>query len=241
MKGALQLVFPPQCMGCGDSVISDGALCPVCWRDTQFITGTACDRCGVPLPSTGAPEENLALSCDDCLSYARPWQQGRAALGYHGTGKRLVMMLKHGDRLDMAPNLGDWLAEAAAPLVAEGMLVVPVPLHLRRLAKRKYNQAALLAERVARQHQLRHVPTLLARSRHAPPQDRRNFSERFANQAGTFTVPARHRALLRGRPILLIDDVMASGATLSAAAECLRAHESGPVSVAVLARALKDA
>lgn len=244
MKGTLHLVFPPQCMGCGETISSDGALCPNCWRETDFISGLACTACGCPLPGE-APDPARAsqpdpVYCDDCLRQPRPWVGGRAAVVYSGVGRNLCLMLKHGDRLDLAPHLGDWLARAAAPLIVPGMIVTAVPIHLRRLFKRKYNQASQLSARVARAHALPHHPDLLKRSRYSPPQDRRDATARFANQADSITLPSRHLALLKDRPVLVIDDVMSSGATLTAVTDCLIAAGAGPISVAVLARAVKD-
>lgn len=239
MKGALRLVYPPQCLGCGAAVAEEGGLCGPCWREAAFITGAACHRCGVPLPGDGAGAA-AGLVCDDCAVIARPWDKAAAALVYAGTGRTLALALKHGDRPDLAPPLGRWLAAAAAPLVAPCMVVVPVPVHPRRLLKRRYNQAALLAAQVARAHGLTHRPAALRRLRHTPMQDHRGVADRFENQRGAIAVAPAEAARLAGRPVLLVDDVMASGATAAAAAEALAQAGAGPVSVAVLARAVKD-
>lgn len=255
MKAAASAVFPPQCAGCGAGVAADGALCPACWADAEFIGGLVCTACGVPLPGeetdgaglgggaggwgAGGGNEHGEALCDDCLATPRPWRRGRAALVYAGTGRRLTLALKHGDRVDLAPVLGRWLATAAAPLVVPGMLVVPVPIHPRRLFKRKYNQAALLGAQVARAHRLPLLPGALIRVRHTPMQDHGSVADRFANVDGALAVPAAMRARIRDRPLLLVDDVMASGATLAAAAGVLSQAGGGPVSVAVLARAVK--
>lgn len=246
LKAALAAVFPPQCMGCGAAVAEDGALCPACWRETEFIGRAACVLCGAPVPGdTGAgaaregrPEDDIP--CDECLARPRPWARGAAAVVYRGTGRRLTLALKHADRPHLARPLGSWLARAAAPLLAPGMVVVPVPLHPRRLLTRRYNQAALLAAQVARMHGLPLRPVTLARRRHTPMQDHRGVLDRFANVEGALAVPAARAADVRDRPVLLVDDVMASGATLSAAALALGEAGAGPVSVAVLARAVKD-
>lgn len=245
MKGALRLVYPPQCLSCGAPVGEEGALCPDCWREAEFIQGSCCSRCGVPLPGDGlaaddADEAAGLLVCDECLRVQRPWVRGRAALVYRGTGRKLVLMLKHGDRLDLVPALGDWTARAALPLVRPDMIVVPVPVHLRRLLKRKYNQAELLAQHIARAHDLVHEPRLLRRIRHTPMQDHGSVGDRFANLDGALVVAPQMAARVEGRAVLLVDDVMTSGATLAAAAEALRAAGSGPISVVVLARAAKD-
>lgn len=161
MKGALRLLYPPQCVSCGAPVAGGGddpgQLCPDCFPDTRFITGAACGRCGVPLPDDGTGADDPTLTCDDCLTMARPWQAGRAAMVYSGIGRKLVLALKHGDRPDLAPALAAWLARAAAPLVRPDTIVAPVPLHLRRLLKRRYNQAALISGRVARTRMGRHI------------------------------------------------------------------------------------
>ena len=244
MKAALQMVYPPQCLGCGASVagLEGGgvALCPDCWRETRFITGAACGRCGVPLPDDGTGIADAGLICDDCLQIDRPWRHGRAAVVYAGTGRRLALALKHHDRPDMAPHLAGWLAQAAAPLIRPDMVVAPVPLHLFRLMRRRYNQAALLSAPLARAWRLPHMPDLLIRTRHTPAQGFGDRDSRFANQEGAMSVNPRRLAAIEGRAVLLIDDVMASGATLAQAAGVLLDAGAGPISVAVLARAVKD-
>lgn len=245
VKGALRMIFPPQCLGCAASVTAagdgTGSLCPGCWAETRFITGACCGRCGAPLPDDGHGQStDEALTCDDCLAIARPWDSGRAALVYSGTGRQLVLMLKHGDRPDLAPTLAAWLARAAQPLISPDMIVAPVPLHLRRLLKRKYNQATLISTRLARSHGLEHRDDLLIRRTHTQMQDHRGVSDRFENLRGSMTVSAKRAQGIQGRPILLVDDVMTSGATLSVATQALLAAGSGPVFVTVLARAVKD-
>lgn len=243
MKGALRLVYPPQCICCGEPVAEEGGLCASCWREAEFIQGACCSRCGVPLPGDGLDEDQGdagLMVCDECLQVQRPWLRGRAALTYRGTGRKLALMLKHGDRLDIAPTLGDWVARAATPLVRRDMIVAPVPVHLRRRMARKYNQAEILAQRVASVHGLAHAPLLMRRLRHTPMQDHGSVSDRFANLADAIEVNPRMVARVQGRAVLLVDDVMASGATLAATAQALRACGAGPISVVVLARAVKD-
>lgn len=238
MKAALQLIYPPQCLACGMSVANDGSLCPTCWRDCEFVSGCCCHLCGVPLP--GIADAAELLTCDDCLTTARPWVSARAALVYRGVGRNLAMALKHGDRPDLAKPLGTWLAQAAAGIVVRDMAVVPVPIHPLRLMSRKYNQAALLSAQLARWHDIEHIADALRRERQTDSQGRKNLAARVENLRGAMSVhPARKRRI-SGRPVLLVDDVMASGATLSAAATALEMAGCGPVSVAVLARAVKD-
>lgn len=237
MQGALRLLYPPQCISCSAPVQSDFGLCADCWRDTPFIAGLVCDQCGIPLPGQDSDEH---VRCDDCMTIARPWDRGRAAILYQGNGRSLVLALKHGDRMDLARPAADWMVKAARPILQPTMLVVPVPLHWMRLFRRRYNQAALLSRNIARSAGLEHCPDALQRRRSTGNQDGKTRDARFANLVGAFTVPKAREARVRDRDILLVDDVMTSGATFAAATEALFAAGARSVSVLGLARVAKD-
>lgn len=237
MQAALHLLYPPQCISCGEAVTSDFGLCADCWRATPFISGLVCDQCGTPLPG---PDRTERVLCDDCMTIARPWERGRSALLYGDNARSLVLALKHGDRMDLARPAGAWMAKAAQPILKPGMLVVPVPLHWFRLFRRKYNQAALLSKAVARLAGLAQCPDALIRRRPTGTQDGKTRDGRFANLIGAFLVPPRREAAIRDRDILLVDDVMTSGATFAAATEALVAAGAASVSVLSLARVAKD-
>ena len=236
MQAALHLLYPPQCISCGVAVISDFGLCAECWRATPFISGLVCDQCGTPLQGTSGER----LRCDDCLTIARPWERGRAALMYGDNARSLVLALKHGDRMDLARPAGSWMVKVAQPILKPGMLVVPVPLHWTRLLRRKYNQAALLSKAVARQASLAHCPDALSRRRPTGTQDGKTRDGRFANLVGAFVVSPRREAITQERDILLVDDVMTSGATFAAATDALFAAGARSVQVLSLARVAKD-
>ncbi|MEI6099141.1 MAG: ComF family protein [Alphaproteobacteria bacterium] len=237
MQALLHLVYPPQCLICDARVTTDFGLCATCWRDTPFITGLTCTKCGLPLPGQDDAEHVL---CDDCLLIARPWGQGRAALLYGDTARKLVLALKHGDRIDLARPAAQWMKRAAEPILKPDMVVAPVPLHWRRLLKRRYNQAALLSAGVARLAGLNHCPDLLQRRHSTGDQDGRTRDGRFANMADALTVHPKRYHLVEGRHILLVDDVMTSGATLASAAEACLAIGATGISVVVMARVAKD-
>lgn len=238
LQAALHLLYPPRCVACAAPVGSDFGLCPTCWRDTPFAAGLVCDLCGVTLPGE---DPGHAVHCDDCLTLARPWDRGRAAMIYRDGARSLVLKLKHADRTDLARPMADWLHRAAAPILTTGMLVVPIPLHWWRMFRRRYNQSALLGARLARRAGLEHCPDLLQRIRATGTQDGRGREGRYANMQGALRVHPRRRALAQGRDILLVDDVMTSGATLTAATEVLLAAGAARVHVAVMARVAKDA
>lgn len=240
IRSGLRLIYPPHCMTCNALVEDEGALCGTCWAETPFVSGLVCDKCGVPLPGE-ADEDGERLLCDDCMSTARPWARGRAALVYQGNARKVVLALKHGDRTDLAQSAGKWLARAAEPLITPETLIVPVPLHRLRLLRRRYNQSALLAQALAQETGCDICNDLLIRPRRTEPLDGKSKSERFETLAGGITLNSRYKGLFKGRHVLLVDDVMTSGATLAAATEALLASEVREVSTVTLTRVAKDA
>ncbi len=227
----LDAIYPPRCLACTVATDQPHGLCPACWRDTHFIVGTTCTRCGVPLIGGGGADD----VCESCQRHPPAWDRGAAAVIYAGAGRRVVLSLKHGDRLDMVGPLAGWMAAAGREVLAEADLIAPVPLHWRRLVKRRYNQSAELARRLARLSGRPAVPDLLLRRRATAPQHGPRES-RSANQAGAFALNPRHAGALAGRTVLMIDDVLTSGATLSACADTLRAGGAARVNVLALAR-----
>jgi ComF family protein len=232
----LELLYPPTCVVCREPVASDFGLCGGCLRDTPFLSGALCAQCGVPLP--GEAEEGDR--CDDCLALARPWSRGVAVLSYERFGRKLVLQLKHGDRTDLARPAGKWLANAIRPLCTEKTLCVPVPLNRWRLFRRRYNQSALLAKATASELDIEFCADALIRKRPTSSQDRKSREERFANVRGAISANPACRKSLKGRPIVLVDDVMTSGATLAASADAVLDAGADRVDVAVLARVCVD-
>ncbi|HHX89023.1 MAG TPA: ComF family protein [Paracoccus sp.] len=229
----LRVVFPPQCLTCDATVGEDGALCASCWGDTPFVAGLVCDKCGIPLPGQ---DEGVTVLCDDCHHIARPWGRGRAVLMYGDKARRIVLGIKYYDRHDTIGPAGRWLARAAAPMLRADTLVAPVPLHRWRLFRRRYNQSAQLSAALARASGTDHCPDLLIRPRHTGSQDGRSRTARFENLAGAIIAHPRRAALMAGRHVLLVDDVLTSGATLAAATGACFAEGADAVDVVVLAR-----
>ena len=201
----------------------------------HFIGGAVCDQCSVPL--MGADRPGHFAQCDTCMRTPMPWNRGRAAMMYKDQARKLVLALKHGDRHDIFKPAGTWLAQAAKPLdLPKQTLVVPVPLHWARLARRRYNQAAMLAQAFAREAHLNVCPDVLLRPQPTGSLDGRSRYQRFEVMADAISVHPRRRHRIIGRPIVILDDVMTSGATLSAATEACLAAGAGQVDVLVLAR-----
>jgi ComF family protein len=232
----LDLLLPPRCLGCGEPVDRQGGLCAGCWARLRFLHPPWCDRCGWPLPQDG-PGPQL---CPACLDRPPPWERGRAALAYDEASRGLVLRFKHAGRSEGAVTFARWLATAGGELLAEADLLVPVPLHRWRLLHRGYNQAALLARHLARLSGVPWSPAALRRRRATASQQGLGAAARRANVTSTaFAVPAGRRAAIAGRRVVLIDDVLTTGATLGACARVLQEAGCTRVDVLVLARVVK--
>ncbi|MGK7866255.1 ComF family protein [Falsiroseomonas sp. E2-1-a20] len=231
--GLLDALLPPHCLTCEAAVERQGTQCGDCFRQLARLTAPFCARCGVPFLHAG--QAGPGGLCPSCLARPPAYGMARAALRYDAGAQRLILPFKHGDRTDLAAPLAEKMAQAGAALLAGCDLIVPVPLHWRRLLSRRYNQAALLAQRLARLAGRPCIPDLLRRSRPTPPLGDLGAAQRAALLAGAFRLTARGARRVAGRRVLLVDDVMTSGATAEACARALLA--AGAASVDVLAAA----
>lgn len=235
------LLFPPQCAACGaetGETGGTGALCPACFAECRFLTGPACRSCARPEPRLSAPDPDYI--CDACQALPPAWDRGVAVARYGGPIRTLLLRLKRADRLDTVPMLGAWAYRVARPLLADADLIVPVPLHWTRRLSRRFNQSAEIARalRATAQEAGGPVPSLdpgaLRRIRCTPSQSG-SFAERRANLDGA--IVARPGLDLSGKRVLLIDDVLTSGATLDVAARALRKAGAEGVDACVIALA----
>ena len=198
-----------------------------------------CGACGLPFTfDPGLADEVL---CGACARDRPPYDRARAVMAYGDFSRKLILAFKHGDRTDTAPGLGRWLAASGGDLIADAEVIAPVPLHWSRLFARRYNQAALLAIEVGRLSEVAVAPDLLVRRKRTPPQGRMSRAARRRNVRGAFKVHPNRRKDLDGRRVLLIDDVMTTGATASACAKTLLRGGAKAVDVLTLARVVRAA
>lgn len=234
VRWLVDLVLPPRCLGCGTEVDAQGAFCPSCWGTLRFLgQNEGCFRCGVPFEEAAGE----GMECGACLLHPPAFSKARSAFVYDGAIRSATLAMKHRDRPEHARTLARHIGRVAAELWREGEAVfVPVPLHRWRLWGRGFNQAALLAETLAREAARTCVRDALVRTRRTRPQQGLSRTERQKNLRGALGVAPHRASLLKGRPVVLVDDVLTTGATADCAADALLSAGALDVRVVTLAR-----
>src|SRR5581483_2895298 len=214
---ALDVALPPLCPACRDPVGDSAGLCASCWSKLSPIERPFCERLGIPFVHDPGPGILSMQAIADPPSY----RKARAAVRYDDVARALVHALKYGDRLDLAPTMGRWMARAGRELLADADALVPVPLHWRRLWTRRFNQSALLAKAIAQETGIAVSDLALKRVKPTAQQVGLTQAERALNVQGAFRVPPECKSDVAGRNLVLIDDVLTSGATSDACARAL--------------------
>lgn len=229
-------LFPPICFGCGRRVAQTGTLCPQCWAEMPFLTKPYCPVMGLPFrfdPGDG-------FLSGEAMADPPPFAAARAAMLHRGLAQKMVSGLKYSGRAEFAPIMAQWMAQAAADLLAECDYIVPLPLHRRRFFSRGYNQAAELGRHLAKLTGKGFAPQILARKKYTIPQVGLSARARSRNVRGVFAVKPGERAALKGKIVALVDDVYTTGATAKAAARVLRRAGAAKIFVLTFSRAVKE-
>ncbi len=234
-RSILNAVLPVRCMACGATVADDGSLCASCWDTLQFLGPPACACCGYPFEYE-APSESLCASCTRRLPQ---YDRARAVFAYDEASRSLILTFKHADRTHQAPAFGRWLARAGSDLLENTDFIVPVPLHRWRLFARRYNQSALLAQALGKETGMTVAVDLLTRRSRTPPQGRMSRAARIRNVRAAFAIRDEWRGKIAGARILLLDDVLTTGATVEECARVLKRAGAVGVDVLTLAQVLR--
>src|SRR6476469_454199 len=227
----LDIALPQLCATCREPVHGAG-LCAACWSKLSFIAPPYCERLGIPFPFDGGP----GLLAMEAIADPPTYHRARAAVRYDDIARKLVHALKYGDRLDLAPTMGRWMAHAGRGLIADADALLPVPLHWRRQWARRFNQSAVLAHIIAETSGKSVAHGALKRVKATPQQVGLDKSERAHNVQGAFRVLGAGKAEVVGRKLLLVHDVLTSGATVDACARALLRAGAAGVDVLVFAR-----
>ena len=228
-------ILPPTCHGCGTVVADAQTLCADCWAQLTFLGRPCCEACGYPFDYE-VPERTL---CGACARELPPFGRARAALLYNDSSRDLVLGFKHADKTEAALLFAKWMAAVGREILADADVIVPVPLHWTRLFKRRYNQAALLANGLGRLSGVAVCADGLVRTRKTPSQGNFGRLGRARNVQGAFRVHPRRGESLAGKRVVLVDDVFTTGATVRTAAKVLRRAGCTEVEVLVLARVVR--
>lgn len=235
-NATINLILPPRCAGSGQIVDAPGMLSPAFWSGLSFIEKPFCATCGMPF-GFEAPIETV---CAACFDLEPAFDLARSAVVYNDASRKLVIDFKYGDRMHAVQTFTPWLMRAGKDLLDGCDAIVPVPLHGRRLWSRRYNQSAELAKMLAKRAQKRCLPSGLIRLRHTVQQKGLSKKERKSNVKNAFAVNGRYMHELRGKAVLLVDDVFTSGATLNECARTLKKHGAAQVCVLTIARVTRE-
>ncbi len=228
----VDLILPPRCPVTGDIVDFQGLIASHAWRGLDFITDPLCARCGLPLDF----EIGQGGQCMDCLDQPPAFDSARAALKYNDVSRHLILGFKHGDKTHVVKSFTPWLEQVGREMLTKADYLVPVPLHPFRLISRRYNQSALIAQNLSEFLDIVHLPTMMLRVRATPSQGHLNGDERAKNVRKAFAINPKYKEMIRGKSLVLIDDVYTTGATIQECSRVLRQCGAGQVHALTLAR-----
>lgn len=236
LSKALDLVLPPRCIATGEIVDAPGLISPEAWTRLTFIDAPFCSTCGLPF----AFEATFGTICAGCLELEPVFDRARSAVVYNDASRKLIIDFKYGDKMHFVRTFTPWVLRAGEALLAETDILMPVPLHARRLWMRRFNQSAVLAQALAMARGKTCLPDGLIRLRHTVPQKGLSRSHRRENVKNAFAVNGRYMQLLKGKTVTLVDDVFTSGATLNECARTLKKCGAAQVFVLTIARVTRE-
>lgn len=235
LNSAVDFVLPARCVITGQPVEEQGMISPQVWGELNFLTRPWCSCCGVPFEF-----DMQAELCASCLDYPPPYDSARSALRYDDASRSLILGFKHGDKTLSVKAFMPWMMSAGADMLSACDMIAPVPLHYWRLVSRRYNQSALIVSELSRETGKPAVLDLLKRTRATPPQSRLKGRDRRYNVRKAFALNEASGVDVRGKHIVLVDDVLTSGSTVKECTKVLKRAGAGRVDVLTLARTVRS-
>ncbi|MEX0583217.1 MAG: ComF family protein [Sneathiella sp.] len=236
-KTVLDAVFPPGCVNCAEPIDTPGNLCGRCWPEMTYISAPFCDICGYPFEYYAGD----GMICAACLKRPPAYSKARAVLKYDEASRDMILGYKHSDQTNRAPTFAQWMYRAGMSLIEDCDVICPVPLHRQRLIRRRYNQSAMLAGELSKLSGKPAILDLITRKRQTRTQGGLSARARFRNVRGAFDVNPARGMLLEGARVLLIDDVLTTGATVEACSKCLLGAGALNVDILTFSRVVRAA
>ncbi|MFK7839036.1 MAG: ComF family protein [Bdellovibrionales bacterium] len=236
----LDTILPPRCVVTGEMVDRQGMISPQAWAKLDFINNPMCQKCGVPFGfEVDGFDAEGGLQCLSCLDYPPPYETARAALKYNDQSRNMILGFKHADQTHNVLAFLPWLKNAGTDMLSQADLIIPVPLHRLRLIKRRYNQAAIMANYLGGETNIPVLHNALIRTRATQTQGNLNFQQRRKNVKSAFNVPEKHKEALKDKTIIIIDDVYTTGATVKECTKALLRNGVKSVHILTLARVVR--
>ncbi len=235
-RALLNGLLPPRCISCYTRVDQPGSLCAHCWAELRFLGDPCCSICSHPFPH----DVGEGAICASCIAKPPPYDRALSVLRYDEHSRPLITRFKYYDQTQGERRFVDWMTQKIAPIRDDIDLITPVPLHPRRLIHRTYFHSALLARGIANNSCIFLIPDLLVRTKHTPPQASLSKNERRRSVRSAFALHPRYTDVIRNKHVLLVDDVMTTGATIHACTRALKRAGASKVFVITLARTVID-
>lgn len=235
-KKAIDIIFPPRCLSCKVYVESDGSLCHNCWEEIDFISSPQCSSCGTPLEFATSD----GTICGQCIANPPKYTMARSVLRYNEKSSKLITNFKYYDNTHSSNHFAKWLLRAGKDMIGDVDIITPVPLHKLRLLSRRYNQCALICNRLSEMTGITSYNNLLIRHKNTKPQAGLAFNKRINNVKSAFKINHDLIEQINDKNILLIDDVMTTGSTIDSCTKTLLNSGARNVYVLTIAMTVKD-
>jgi ComF family protein len=230
-KSFLNLIFPIKCIIC-DSYKTQREICSNCWGNIPFITKPYCYICGIPF----SYENDEKAICGYCVMKRPSYDKSISIFKYNEYSKKIIHKFKYQDNLHILDYLVNLMSNLGNSLIIQADYIVPVPMHKYKLLKRGYNQSALLAMKIAKKNNVKYLPELLLKIKHNMPQASLKKGQRIENIKNTICINNKYKSLIAGKVILLVDDVITTGATIEECAKIISGYKPSHIFILSLAK-----